>query len=226
MIDHLLGDLVDRLLPADALPLAGAPLTHPLQGHGEPARPVHQLGVAGPLLAAAGVEVGHTRLGRRVGRGLLLANHDAVLYVEVPLAGAAAVRPAVGSLGDAVPGPALAVEVLPAAELLGSAGGAGLEGDRARLRWKWKRGSPPAARAAAPESFRNWRRVGERPGSPSRCAMGSCSLVRGVHSRPESRRGGGLASRDPIGKRLLVRINKRLFIRQANEEISTNACNP
>ncbi len=133
---HLLGDLLDRLLPADALPLAAAPLAHALHGDREPARAVHQLRVAGALLAAARIEVRHAGFGGLVPGALLLANDDPVFHVEVPGAGAPAVGPAVGALGDRVPGPALAVEIFPASELRGCPRGVGLGRAACALRRK------------------------------------------------------------------------------------------
>jgi len=115
-VDQLLGDLPQRLTPADALPTTRAPLTHAFERNAEPTGPVHHIRVAGALLAAPGIEVGQPGLGRLVVRGLLLAHHDAVPDIEIPVAGAAAVEPAVASLRHAVPRPAPPVEILPAAE--------------------------------------------------------------------------------------------------------------
>ena len=94
-VDQLLGDLAKRLVPADLLPLALTTLAGSLQRYRQAARAVHHLGVTGTLLATARVEVGHARFRRFVVRRLLLANDDAVLHVEVPVARAAAVDPPV-----------------------------------------------------------------------------------------------------------------------------------
>ena len=103
-VDVHVGDLVQRLLPGDPLPLPLAALSHPLERVREPPRVVHALAVAGSLLAAARIEVGDAGIDLLVGAGLLLAPDDPVLDVDVPAA--VALVPAVhevGALGDLVP---------------------------------------------------------------------------------------------------------------------------
>ncbi len=114
-VDVLVGDLIQRLLPGDPLPLPFAPLSHPLEGMEEPARVVHALAVAGAFLAAPRIEVGDAGIDLLVGAGLLLAPHDPVLDIDVPAA--VALVPAVhevGALGDLVPAPLRAIELFEA----------------------------------------------------------------------------------------------------------------
>ena len=116
-VDEFLRDLMDRLIPRDAPPFALAARAGPLHRRGQPGRAVHDFRIAGALLASSGIEIGHAGFGGLVVGRLFLADDDAVLDIDVPVAGAAAVQPAVGALGHAVPGPALAVEVFPGPKL-------------------------------------------------------------------------------------------------------------
>jgi hypothetical protein len=111
-VDGAVGDLAQRLVPGHALPAALAALPHALQRVREPTAVVHAVAVAGSLLAAARVEVGHVGVGLLVAADLLLAPDDSVAHVHVP--GAAAVVAAVdvvGALHDPVPPPLPAVQV-------------------------------------------------------------------------------------------------------------------
>ena len=110
-IDDRVGDLAQRFVPADALPLARAALADALQGVGDARRRHLEVAVAGALLAAARIRVGNVLARAPVDGVLLLAPADAVLHEDVPRTGGNAVGPGVGSLGDAIPGPALAVDV-------------------------------------------------------------------------------------------------------------------
>jgi hypothetical protein len=115
-IDARVGDLAEALLPGDAHPPARAPGSDALQGMEQTRRVVHAFAVAGALLAAARIEVGHQGIRLRVVGDLLLAPDDSVLHVDVP--GAAALIGAVHVVGAArhpVPDPTLPVEILPVA---------------------------------------------------------------------------------------------------------------
>ena len=114
-VDRPVGDVAERLFPAHPLPGAAAAFADPLERVAEPRGIVHARAVAGPLLAAAGVEVGHRLVGLGIVSRLLLAEDDTFLDVDVPAA--AALVEAVdemGPLGDSVPGPFLPVDVPPA----------------------------------------------------------------------------------------------------------------
>ena len=122
-VDGAIGDLAQPLLPRDALPLPLAAAPDAAQGMAQPRGVVHGLAVTRSLVAAAGVEVRHARVGLLVVGGLLLAEHDPILYEHVPVA--AALVPAVDvmrALGDPIPGPLVAVEVAPVAVARGTGG--------------------------------------------------------------------------------------------------------
>jgi hypothetical protein len=115
-IDHSVGDVGERLVPAHAPPLALTASADPLQGVREPIRVVHALAEAASFLTATGIEVRHPRVRPRVRARLLLAEDDAVLDEHVPVA--APLVPAVdmvGALRHPIPRPSLPVEILPAA---------------------------------------------------------------------------------------------------------------
>ena len=96
---------------------------------------------ARPLLAAARVHVRHAVFDLGVDAGLLFPPDDAVLRVDVEGAAARVAVDEVGSPGDLVPRPLLAVQVFPAvvsvvAEdlFLGGAGQAGIDVAEAEAR--------------------------------------------------------------------------------------------
>ena len=112
--DELLGNLTQRLVPADLLPLSLTAFTGSLEGDRQATGAVHHLRVASALLTTPRIEIGHAGLrGFVVGR-LFLTNDDSVLDVEVPVACTPAVQPTMRTLRDMVPAPSLAVEILPA----------------------------------------------------------------------------------------------------------------
>src|SRR3990172_5972494 len=115
-VDHQVGDLVERLFPRDALPLARAALADALERVLHPRRIVHAGAVTPALLAAARVEVRRVGADSRIVRRLLLAPDDPVLYVHVP--GAVRLVPAVHEVRAAdalVPPPLVAEHILPSA---------------------------------------------------------------------------------------------------------------
>ncbi len=113
---HVARDVAQRLVPAHPLPLAGATFSDAFERILQPVGIVHAQAVAPALLAAARVEVRDIGIGAGIGGRLFLAEHKAILYIDVPVA--AALIPAVdvvGALGDLVPRPLLPEHVLPAA---------------------------------------------------------------------------------------------------------------
>jgi hypothetical protein len=123
--DHGIGDLVERLVPADAPPLTAAALSDAFERVAQPLWRNHQVAVAGALLATAREEVGCTAAPALLERlRLLLAPHDAVLDVDVPRAGGQAVGAVVRAAHDAIPRPLLAEHVFPTAVFPDPVGGA------------------------------------------------------------------------------------------------------
>ena len=114
-IEHGIGDVAQGLVPGDALPLALAPLAGALQGVQDTLGGVEELAPGGALLAAHGVHVRHALLDGGEGARDLLQPDEAVLHVDPVGAVAGVAVHAVGAPGHLVPGPLLAVEVLPAA---------------------------------------------------------------------------------------------------------------
>ena len=112
VLDDLVGDLADRLVPADPLPLALAALADPLHRVEHALLAVHVLGVADALLAAARTVVRRVLAGAAVLALLLLAPDDAVLDVDVEGAVAGAVD-APAAPDHPVPGPLAAHHVFP-----------------------------------------------------------------------------------------------------------------
>ncbi len=108
----MVGDLGQRLVPANPLPLTLAALARATERVEHALVGVDVVRVTGPFLAPARVRVGEALVERRVVAGLFLAPDLAVLDVDVPRARAGAVD-AVGRAGDGVPVPLVAVEVLP-----------------------------------------------------------------------------------------------------------------
>ena len=108
------GDLIQRLVPGDALELALAALADALQRMGDPVRRIVAMAPAGSLLAAHRIHVGNARLDRGEAAGLLLAHDAAVLHVDPPRAAARVAVDGMASPRHRVPGPALAVGVCPA----------------------------------------------------------------------------------------------------------------
>jgi hypothetical protein len=83
-VDQLVRDLVQGLVPGDALPLAAAPRPDPLERMHHPGGGHLQVRVAGALLAAAGISIGYVRPRRLVDGGLLFAPRDPVLDEHIP----------------------------------------------------------------------------------------------------------------------------------------------
>ena len=117
-VQQLVGDLLQRLVPAQPLPLAGAALAGALHRILDPGRLVHGGAVDAAHRASTGVVVGDVLAGLGVGGGLFLAPDDPVLDVRLERAGGVAVRAQVRDAHDLVPGPFLAVDILPAAVLV------------------------------------------------------------------------------------------------------------
>jgi hypothetical protein len=112
-VDHAVGDLVERLLPRDALPAALATLARALQRMAQARGVVHHAGVADALLAAAGIEIRHFVVRRRILRDLFFPHDGAVFDEDVERA--VALVPAVDqvrALRHAVPPQLLAVPLL------------------------------------------------------------------------------------------------------------------
>ncbi len=111
-----IGDIGQGGIPGDALPFVLTARAHPLQRMRHPRRVVHPLRVATALLAAARVVVGQLVVDLLVFRRLLLAEDQAILHIHVP--GTVGLIPAVHDVRAThhlVPGPLLAIHVLPAA---------------------------------------------------------------------------------------------------------------
>ena len=171
VVDHRIGDLAERLIPGDALPLARAAWAHPLQRVLHAGGVVHALAEAAALLAAARVEVRHVRSDLRVVGRLLLAPDDPVLDVDVP--GAVGLVPAVHPVAAAhhlVPAPALAVDVAPVAVL----GGGGRCAGAAASGCVGRAPAPSSSGCPDPASSSPHRRrpqpgscAGRGPGAPS-----------------------------------------------------------
>ena len=114
-VDHLVGDVVQSLVPAHPFPATLAARSDPLQGVTQARLVVHALRIAGTLLTATRVVVRDLGVDGLVDPCLLFAPDHAVLDVDVPVA--AALVPAideVGALGDAVPLPLAPVHILEA----------------------------------------------------------------------------------------------------------------
>ena len=95
-VEKRIGDLRERLIPTDPLPASATALAGPFQWILDPRRIVHPVRVAGAFLATARIGVRHGWIvGRRIVRGLLLAQRDAVLDVDVKITG-----PAVPAIGE------------------------------------------------------------------------------------------------------------------------------
>ena len=112
VVDDAVGDLGQRLVPGDLLPLALAALACALQRMGQAQAVRHRERVARALLAAARVEVRDGCVGLRIGARRLLVDNGAILHKDVVRA--AALIPAVHqvrALRHAVPLPSLAVRV-------------------------------------------------------------------------------------------------------------------
>ena len=110
-VDDPVGDLAQRLVPGDALPLALAPLSDPLQRLEDPLLVVVLLAPGGALLAAHRVHVGDARLDGGELAGLLLAHDLAVARVHAPGTAAGVAVHRVAAPRHAVPLPAFAVLV-------------------------------------------------------------------------------------------------------------------
>ena len=110
-VDDLVGDDIQRLIPAGAPPLAFAALTDPDQRVLDPVRTVHVVVAALALVAAARVVLGDIREGQDVFR-LLFAHDHAILRVDEVGACAGAVDE-MGAAGFFIPGPLRPMEVLP-----------------------------------------------------------------------------------------------------------------
>ena len=114
VVEQFLGNHRERFVPGSAAPLAFAAFAGADERIAQPLRTVHVLGEAAALLAAARVVVGQVGIDARIVGGLLFPDHHAIAHVHLPRAGTSAVRGMRGT-NDFVPGPDLAVEVLPAA---------------------------------------------------------------------------------------------------------------
>ncbi len=112
-VDDGVGDLAERPVPGDPLPLALAALARPLQGVEDAVFGVQHLAPHGALLAPHGVHVGHALLHRGVCAGLFLAPDQSVLDVDPEGAVAGVAGNTVAAPEHVVPTPLLAVDVLP-----------------------------------------------------------------------------------------------------------------
>ncbi len=119
-VDQLVGDLLQRLVPAEPLPASRAPLSHALHRVADAGGVVHLCAVRAARRTAPRIEVGDVGELLGIVGVLLLAPDDAVLHVGVVGAGRDAVDPKVRDVDDVVPGPLVAVDVLPSPILVGS----------------------------------------------------------------------------------------------------------
>ncbi len=111
-----IGDLAEGLVPRDLLPRSRAARPLAAQRRQNARSALLERAVRAALLAAAGVRVGDSRMERGVRGGLLLADELAVLQVDVERAvGLVGAVVEVARLGSAIPRPAGAPAVLPAA---------------------------------------------------------------------------------------------------------------
>jgi len=113
-VDDLLGDLGERLVPGDPLPLPLAALAGPTERVRDALVGVHVVAETRSLLTAPRVRIRERLVESGVVAGLLLAPHLPIPRVHLPRAAARAVD-AVRRAGLPVPVPLLAVEVLPVA---------------------------------------------------------------------------------------------------------------
>ena len=114
LVDDVVGDLGQRLVPANPLPLTLAALARATERVEHALVGVDVVGVAGPFLTASRIGVGEVVVDGRVVAGLFLSPDLPVLDVDVPRARPGAVD-AVGRPGHGVPVPLLAVEIFPLA---------------------------------------------------------------------------------------------------------------
>jgi hypothetical protein len=111
-VEHGVGDVGDRIVPADLLPAPLAPLPDAAEGMEDAVLPVERLAPAGTLLAAHRVGVGNATLDDPDVPGRLLAHHLPVPDVDAHGAVAGIAVHAVRSAVDGIPAPLVPIALL------------------------------------------------------------------------------------------------------------------